>query len=88
MKKKLILAAVAAVAITSGYLGYSTLTESKINTLAMANVEALSTSNEHTLTMACCSSPKYTGSWDVMTLDCSGCTYRLGYSGINDSRCP
>lgn len=88
MKKKMIFAAIAAMAITSGYLGYSTLKESKINTLAMANIEALSTSNEQTLTMACCSSPTYTGNWNSMTLICSGCTFRLGYSGSNDSRCP
>lgn len=87
MKKKMIFAAIAAVAITIGYLDCTTRMESKISTLEMANIEALSSANEQTLTMACCSSPKYTGSWNAMTLDCSNCSFRLGYSGSNDSRC-
>lgn len=88
MKKKVIFAALVAVATLSGYMGYSSQERLKVNTLVMANVEVLSKSNEQGLTILCCSYPKYTGSWDDMTSFCSGCTYRIGYTGSNDSRCP
>ena len=67
--------------------------ESKLNALTLANVEALSndesgdSSSSGSSHMPCCPSPTYTGSWNSMVLDCSGCTYRPMYSGSTSSSC-
>lgn len=85
----MIFAAIAAVGTASGIAGFSMQSkESPLSPLTLANVEALTKdedSSEHNF--PCCPSPKYTGSYSNMVLDCSGCTYRPGYSGQTTSNC-
>ena len=94
MKRKMIFAAIAAIATVSGIAGFNIQNqESKLNALTLANVEALSndesgdSSSSGSSHMPCCPSPTYTGSWTSMVLDCSGCTYRPMYSGSTSSSC-
>ena len=56
------------------------------NDLVMANIEALS-DGESSGSMACSNSLTYTGSYNHMTMSCKTCSFRVGYTGTNDSRC-
>lgn len=52
--------------------------------VVMANVEALSV-GESGSSMACSNSLTYTGSYNHMTMSCKTCSFRVGYTGTNDS---
>lgn len=91
MNKKMFFAAIVAIAVSSGIAGICIQKqESNLSALTLANVEALSngeSGSSGTLQLPCCPSPTYTGSWNNMVLDCTGCTYRPQYSGSTTSKC-
>ena len=61
-----------------------------VSDLELANIEALSNymGENTTYRMPCCKNRIYTGSYSNMTLKCSTCSYKLGYSGHTDGSCP
>lgn len=92
MKRKLIYGLFVAFATTCGILGYLYQSHSvdmgnQEEENVKANVEALSES-ETSYTMACATDIEYNGSWSCMVLYCTTCSYRLGWTGLVDSRCP
>lgn len=83
---KNLLSLVVVAAVSAAYC-FNQAPVEKPSALTIDNIEAL-TGEEQTHTMPCSTTPMYTGSWNNMVLDCYGCTFRPGYSGNNDSRCP
>ena len=85
MKKYFFLIILVGISVVSGAI-YFSVNRSEYDALVMANVEALS-AGESGSSMACSNSLTYTGSYNHMTMSCKTCSFRVGYTGTNDSRC-